>query len=774
MMFQCGATNKRFAGLMVKNVVSIGRNFLSFKCLSLIMASMMGNIRCNSSRRDKLKSTHSLVGGTSARGLDFKTMVNTAIGTLLCFTLVSIAAPLMAADVVPPEIEMPGTQPGEVPNLESPDKCDNCHAGYNPENPEIEPATGWRGGAMGNAGRDPIFWATMAIAEQDLGGSGDLCIRCHSTGGWYAGRSTPTDGSGLAANDADGVDCDACHSITNPDNSDPLLQGVMNSPYIANQLNLDDPDGIEGYYGSGMLSLWDGGHKLGPYDPSEAKHNYLKSSFHRHVDFCGSCHDVSNPAVGDLAPGNGSQPGAPAVISSGGNLGGSVGEKAAFNNPPYAYGIVERTFSEYKASAIPTTRVSDFITLPENLRVSGGALQLSHEASQAAATEAIDNGGNAGDYADGTTRYFSCQTCHMRPTIGRGAKQATRIRTDLPMHDHTGGNYWMADVIKYQNMHNQLRLGGDLTQVQIDALERGQQRAKDQLRQAASLQVDNDTLRVINLTGHKLISGYPEGRRMWLNIKWYNADDTLVREDGAYGPLLDGNGEPVIIANPAGGPDVQVESILDLDAPHLRIYEAHPAMTTEWADTLLSIGTPADLVLSYDRYTGLPDYTLQDLADQSAGSYYKTLHFALNDSIAKDTRIPPYGMRYDEAKRRNVLPVPENQYGDPGEEGIYNYWDEISLNPPTGAVRAQIDLLYQGTSWEYVQFLYKANNGTDPAQGGNAFLGEEGTNMLEAWLNTGMVKPFIMASATWSTSTKKEGGCFPYTPSKDKMLMICW
>jgi hypothetical protein len=43
-------------------------------------------------------------------------------------------------------------------------------------------------------------------------------------------------------------------------------------------------------------------------------------------------------------------------------------------------------------------------------------------------------------------------------------------------------------------------------------------------------------------------------------------------------------------------------------------------------------------------------------------------------------------------------------------------------------VRAQIDLLYQGTSWEYIQFLYKANNGVDPAQGGNAFLGEEGTN----------------------------------------------
>ncbi len=75
------------------------------------------------------------------------------------------ACTLQAADVVPTEIEQPGTQPNEVGNFESPDKCDNCHSGYNDLNPEYEPATGWRGSAMGNAGRDPIFWATLAVAE---------------------------------------------------------------------------------------------------------------------------------------------------------------------------------------------------------------------------------------------------------------------------------------------------------------------------------------------------------------------------------------------------------------------------------------------------------------------------------------------------------------------------------------------------------------------------------------------------------------------------------
>ena len=42
-----------------------------------------------------------------------------------------LAGTVYAADTVPVVIEQPGTQQGEVGNLESPDKCDNCHGGYN-------------------------------------------------------------------------------------------------------------------------------------------------------------------------------------------------------------------------------------------------------------------------------------------------------------------------------------------------------------------------------------------------------------------------------------------------------------------------------------------------------------------------------------------------------------------------------------------------------------------------------------------------------------------
>jgi hypothetical protein len=704
---------------------------------------------------------------------------------------------VQAAEVVPPEIEQPGTQPQEAGNFETPDRCDNCHAGYDDLEPENEPATGWRGAAMGNAGRDPIFWATVAIAEQDFDGSGDLCIRCHSASGWYAGRSTPTDGSGLQAGDDNGIDCDTCHVLTNPDNSEHL--GTMNSPYIANcDADPNVPgkcsssgDAGEGFYGSGMTSIWGGGsHKLGPYNDAEARHQFMQSAFHRSVDFCGTCHDVSNPAVGDLAPGNGAQSGAPHVISSqdystdgGPQLGGPVENKAAFNNPPYAYGVVERTFSEYKASAFPTTLVKEFGNLPVDLRVEGGSLEVTYQAALAAGTD--------GNYEDGSDRFFSCQSCHMRPVEALGCnKKGAPVRKDLPMHDQTGGNYWFADIVQYQDSQGHLRLGGDMTSVQNLAMDLGQVRAIRHLQQAADLTVTGDTLKVVNLTGHKLISGYPEGRRMWLNIKWYDATGAVIAEDGKYGPI------GVTIPNPAGGPDVEVESIVDLDNPNLIIYEAHYAMTKEWAETLISpaVGKPADFALSYNRMAGLTDvadYTLEQLAGQDSGTYHETFHFVLNNKVPTDNRIPPYGMRYDEAKKRNALPSPESQYGDPGPGGVYNYWDEIDLNPPAGATYATIDLLYQGTSWEYIQFL--ANNN----KGDNAFLGMEGQNMLEAWINAEvvhgnpdvpeanivngdrkMVPPIVMKSTTWGTPPVGPGNNAPvagddsYSVNRDTSLNV--
>jgi len=644
------------------------------------------------------------------------------LSTLL-FVILSVGF-VYAALTVPTDIQQPGTQQEEIGNLESPDKCDNCHGGYDSL---VEPSHNWRGSMMANAGRDPIFWATVAIAEQDFDGAGDLCIRCHSTAGWLAGRSTPTDGSDLMPGDADGVDCDFCHKMTNPDNSEHV--GVQNAPFIAN----DGLDPSTGYYGSGMTSIWGGPEKLGPYTDTVARHKFMQSNFHRSLDFCGSCHDVSNPAVGDLADNNGVQATADPIISSG-VPGADVQDKAAFNNFPFMYGIVERTFSEFKSSKISRTLVSDYSSLPDGSdddfpNLQAGAFEAAYDSAMTTV--------KGPDYEDGTLRYFTCQTCHLPPVAGFGCnKKGAPLRTDLPFHDMTGGNYWMPDAIQYLDRQGKLLLGGDLTSVQIAAINDGKIRAAKQLSEAASLLVEENTVKVVNHTGHKLISGYPEGRRMWLNIKWYDINDALIREDGAYGPVT-------TITNPVDGASYAVNSILDLHDPNTKVYEAHYGLTQEWAQQLIDIEYDPGLPIGYDRITGEVDLALGDIAAQEPGTAHESFHFVINNAVVKDNRIPPYEFSYDEARKRNTLPVPADQYGDPESGGNYRYWDEVALHPPVDAVYATIELVYQPTSWEYIQFLWLANSGQ------NTFLANEGINLLDAWLNTGMAPHYGMASATW-------------------------
>jgi len=226
---------------------------------------------------------------------------------------------------------------------------------------------------------------------------------------------------------------------------------------------------------------------------------------------------------------------------------------------------------------------------------------------------------------------------------------------------------------------------------------------------------------------------------MWLNVKWYDNAENLIREDGKYGP------EPVEwdVNGDGDATNDTVDSLADLHDPNTRIYEAHYGMTQEWATQLVALNPAyADLALTYNRETGDPDFWLGELANTVPGTKHESFHFVLNNIVKTDNRIPPFGMAYNTARLRNALPVPDTQYsGGPGK--TYDYFDTFELQPPDGAATASIDLLFQPTSYEYQLFLLKANRGDNP------FLAEEGANMFEAWLNTGMAAPHIMASTAW-------------------------
>src|SRR5262245_6730961 len=153
-----------------------------------------------------------------------------ATGALAVTAGVRVAAQGRGASV-PTDVQMPGTQPEDVlTDLHDPLACSSCHGNFNTD---TEPFHLWRGSMMSHASRDPIFWATLAIAQQDFAGGVASCLRCHVPSGWLAGRSVPTDGAALdTTRDVHGVECDQCHRLTNPDNSEFL--GVQLPPFVAN------------------------------------------------------------------------------------------------------------------------------------------------------------------------------------------------------------------------------------------------------------------------------------------------------------------------------------------------------------------------------------------------------------------------------------------------------------------------------------------------------------------------------------------------------------
>jgi hypothetical protein len=242
----------------------------------------------------------------------------------------------------------------------------------------------------------------------------------------------------------------------------------------------------------------------------------------------------------------------------------------------------------------------------------------------------------------------TCQDCHMKDVLGKGcSEEGVPTRPDLPLHDLTGGNYFIPDVLPSL-------FPAEVNSIRLDD---GKARAIAMLQMAASMTLLPEnvgynpalTVKITNETGHKLPSGYPEGRRIWLNVKAYDASDVLVYQSGAY--------------NAATG-------VLTHDED-LKIYEIKPGISTSLSPV---VGVPAG----------------------------PSFHFVLNDTIYFDNRIPARGFTNAAYTAIQSPPVaytyPDNQY-----------WDEKTYVLPTNAKFVEVTLYYQATSKEYVEFLRDAN-----------------------------------------------------------------
>ncbi len=519
------------------------------------------------------------------------------------------------------DFDMPGSQPLELrAALSPPQDCAGCHGNYNTQH---EPYFNWQGSMMAHASIDPLFEANLAIANQDAPDSGDLCLRCHIHAGWVQGRSVPTSGAAMLTSDKFGVACDLCHRMMDPIYA-PGVSPSVDQGLLAGLLNPGTNFGI------GMVHLDPDATRRGPFVDATSAHPILVSPFHREAALCGTCHDVSNPAFERDANG--------------------VYQPNAFNAPatdfsPHKAGPVERTYSEWLASDFNTPAG---VYLPQF----------------------------AGNKTNGMVA--TCQDCHMRDIAGHGADTnqfgAVPLRQDLPLHDMTGSSTWMPMLLA--SLHP--------TQVPSNAAAAGVVRATYMLENAAELGIADAgsqlQVSVTNNCGHKLPTGYPEGRRMWLNVKFFDAADQPVGESGAYDSAtgeLSHDGEP-------------------------KIYEVHPGIDT-----------------NINTFVGLP-----------AGP---SLHFVLNNKIYEDNRIPPRG--FTNAAFATFGGAPTGYSYADGQ-----YWDDTHYTIPPGAVRAEVALLFQSTSKEFIEFL-RTNNVTNL----------KGEQLYSLWDTNSKCPPTTMQAATWQT-----------------------
>ena len=538
-----------------------------------------------------------------------------------------------------------GTQP-QTPGqgfdyFESAFDCTGCHQFKRaqvllPEPPLYNP---WEGSMKANATRDPVWRAALVIANQDAPFSGDLCIRCHAPAGWVSGHSLPTDGSGLEPYTADveGVTCTVCHRMVdpvdrleNPAEDDPIRNALINAGLLPTSP------------GSGNYIIDPAIVRRGPFPyledgpyPNIPNNlhgvDIIHSPFHTTSEICATCHDVSNPLLARQPDGT--------------YLPNDLGVPHA-SQDKYDMFPMERTYSEWANSQYATVGVQA-------------------------------NGVFGGNHATGIMH--TCQDCHMPKvnTFGCYFDQSTYQRPNVPSHDFAGGNTWVPEVLALNPEY--------VSDTYVANLMDAKDRSTYMLENASTLQikrrctvvqgnppycyqnsdctaggtctVTDDAcelgVRIVNETGHKLPTGYPEGRRMWISVDFRDEGLNLVASRGYYhGPTA------------------------DLTTSDTKVYEA---------------------VQGLDAF----------MAAESSVPEGPSFHFVLNNMIYKDNRIPPRGFTNAAFQAAQAAPVAA-VYAD-GQ-----YWDDTDFRIPPGAVSATVSVYYQTSSKEYIEFLRDENLNDPP------------------------------------------------------------
>ncbi len=496
----------------------------------------------------------------------------------------------------------PGTQPD--PNLRtmaalvSASQCSFCHANYGEtmEDPS-PPFNGWKASMMAQSARDPIFHAKLTIAEQDATGSAEYCIRCHSPNAFIAGHTSLDEFTAL---DFEGVACNFCHRLVDPVFK-PGLSPDVDEAILADLevQGLIPPEGSNARY---IIDPVDS--RRGPFDDIQVNPHFgadiVHSPFHRSAEVCWTCHDVSNPTL--------------------------------MQNPDGTFSLTELDTPH------PTQQQNDMFPVHRTYQ------EWLH--SYYGQTEGVQHNGRfGGNHPTGVMQV--CQDCHMPDTIlaGCGLGGVYVERQDMPAHLFAGANTWVLGAI--QELYGPTATG--LSQNEVDA---AIARNIDMLEKATDTTVEQEGqelhVRVINRSGHKFPTGFPDGRRAWINVRFFDADEVLISERGAY--------------------DFDLAELSEEDT---KVYEAIMGVDAEQSTA-----------------TGLPEGP--------------THHFVLANTILKDNRIPATGVYVADYADNGAAPV-----GASFQEG--QHWDDTIYDIPTGTASAIVTVYYQTTSKSFIEFLRDEN-----------------------------------------------------------------
>ncbi len=550
--------------------------------------------------------TYQAVVSTDTRGsiINHAQISSTELDPLTLSASLNIPKPVVPS--TSKDFLFPGTQPNQIHDeLSLSVSCDRCHSEMIYDK--------WRGSMMSQAGRDPLMWAALSVANHDAPNAGEYCLRCHTPIGWLMGRSASPDGLALLPGDIEsGVACAVCHRMVDPaPDYNALPDEAWDRDVIIRQALTTTLPATQS--GSAMLIVDPEDHRRGPFSLGQDFAYHLPSStfqtnFHgkEQTDYktrsrlCGSCHNVNNPLLSwdELKQ--------EYVLNEMDQPADSFENGQLFP--------IETTYDEWLNSQYAVSGVY--------------APQF------------------AGELPTGIVG--ACQDCHMLRSIGLAAEQGEfrdcQTNGCLPIHGFVGANTWTPQIL--QDSRWRLNAATDTAHL-AETLKA----SEDMLRKAATLSVElnlSDTgsiavVKVTNESGHKLPTGYAEGRRMWINLSAYDDQGELVYESGNYN-LASG-----VLADTA------------------KIYEIKQGITPDLAKVL-------------------------DLPDG------ESFHFVLNNTVVKDNRIPPRGFSEDALNNKILQPV--GAVYQPGQ-----YWDETVFQVPQATKMVKATLYYQTASKEYIDFL---------------------------------------------------------------------